>query len=70
MKKIRKALPFKKSVNKLELNNQELQSIKGGAKETFDRSKPHVNIGTIGHVDHGKTSKSTTTSSSSSSAQK
>ena len=32
---------------------------KGGnynmAKEKFDRSKPHVNIGTIGHVDHGKT---------------
>ena len=26
------------------------------AKEKFDRSKPHVNIGTIGHVDHGKTS--------------
>jgi len=25
------------------------------SKETFDRSKPHVNIGTIGHVDHGKT---------------
>ena len=25
------------------------------AKGTFDRSKPHVNIGTIGHVDHGKT---------------
>jgi len=25
------------------------------AKEMFDRSKPHVNIGTIGHVDHGKT---------------
>ncbi|MFA8436418.1 MAG: elongation factor Tu [Marinifilaceae bacterium] len=25
------------------------------AKEHFDRSKPHVNIGTIGHVDHGKT---------------
>jgi|TARA_B100000989_G_scaffold61371_1_gene42221 elongation factor Tu len=25
------------------------------AKETFDRSKPHLNIGTIGHVDHGKT---------------
>jgi elongation factor Tu len=24
-------------------------------KETFDRSKPHVNVGTIGHVDHGKT---------------
>ena len=26
------------------------------AKEKLDRSKPHVNIGTIGHVDHGKTS--------------
>src|SRR3989337_1874074 len=25
------------------------------AKEKFDRSKPHVNVGTIGHVDHGKT---------------
>jgi GTPase len=27
----------------------------GFATDTFDRSKPHVNIGTIGHVDHGKT---------------
>lgn len=26
------------------------------AKETFQRTKPHINIGTIGHVDHGKTS--------------
>src|SRR5437867_13453914 len=25
------------------------------AKQKFDRSKPHVNVGTIGHVDHGKT---------------
>lgn len=25
------------------------------AKEKFDRSKPHLNVGTIGHVDHGKT---------------
>ena len=25
------------------------------SKEKFNRSKPHVNIGTIGHVDHGKT---------------
>ena len=25
------------------------------AKEHFERTKPHVNIGTIGHVDHGKT---------------
>ena len=25
------------------------------AKEKFDRSMPHVNVGTIGHIDHGKT---------------
>ncbi len=25
------------------------------AKEKFERNKPHVNIGTVGHVDHGKT---------------
>ena len=25
------------------------------AKETFERTKPHINVGTIGHVDHGKT---------------
>ncbi|PSQ79783.1 MAG: elongation factor Tu, partial [Bacteroidetes bacterium QH_6_63_17] len=25
------------------------------AKEEFEREKPHVNVGTIGHVDHGKT---------------
>ena len=25
------------------------------AKEKFERNKPHVNIGTIGHIDHGKT---------------
>jgi len=25
------------------------------AKELFERTKPHVNVGTIGHVDHGKT---------------
>ncbi|HEV8198368.1 MAG TPA: GTP-binding protein, partial [Gemmatimonadales bacterium] len=25
------------------------------AKAKFDRTKPHVNVGTIGHVDHGKT---------------
>ena len=29
------------------------------SKEKFDRSKPHVNIGTIGHVDHGKTTLTT-----------
>ena len=26
------------------------------AKQKFERTKPHVNIGTIGHIDHGKTS--------------
>ena len=26
------------------------------AKQKFERNKPHVNIGTIGHIDHGKTS--------------
>ncbi|MBT7070125.1 MAG: elongation factor Tu, partial [Anaerolineae bacterium] len=25
------------------------------AKETFERSKPHLNVGTMGHIDHGKT---------------
>ncbi|MBQ2593883.1 MAG: elongation factor Tu, partial [Candidatus Riflebacteria bacterium] len=25
------------------------------AKETYNRTKPHVNVGTIGHIDHGKT---------------
>ena len=25
------------------------------AKQKFDRSKPHLNIGTMGHIDHGKT---------------
>ena len=25
------------------------------AKEKYERTKPHVNVGTIGHVDHGKT---------------
>ena len=28
---------------------------RGMAKAKFDRTKPHVNVGTIGHVDHGKT---------------
>ncbi|MEL6641419.1 MAG: GTP-binding protein, partial [Pseudomonadota bacterium] len=30
------------------------------AKEKFERTKPHVNIGTIGHVDHGKTTLTST----------
>ncbi len=31
------------------------------AKEKFNRTKPHVNIGTIGHVDHGKTTSTSST---------
>ena len=41
------------------LDKINIEHEKGGnlimAKQKFDRSKPHVNIGTIGHVDHGKT---------------
>ena len=29
------------------------------AKQKFERTKPHINIGTIGHVDHGKTTLNT-----------
>ncbi len=36
-------------------NNSSQYRFNNMAKENFDRSKPHVNIGTIGHVDHGKT---------------
>ena len=32
-----------------------LQEVIIMAKEKFERNKPHINIGTIGHVDHGKT---------------
>ena len=39
-------------VDKNSVNSEETRIM---AKEKFDRSKPHVNIGTIGHIDHGKT---------------
>jgi translation elongation factor EF-Tu-like GTPase len=32
------------------------------AKESFQRNKPHVNVGTIGHIDHGKTTLTAATS--------
>ncbi len=38
-----------------EKQKQKTKTFTTMAKEKFDRSKPHVNIGTIGHVDHGKT---------------
>src|SRR5207237_659031 len=34
---------------------QKLEELQAMAKEKFDRTKPHVNVGTIGHIDHGKT---------------
>ncbi len=37
------------------LFNYKLKIFTRWLKETFERTKPHVNIGTIGHVDHGKT---------------
>src|SRR5216110_1780584 len=35
--------------------DQQDERLRNMAKEKFERSKPHVNIGTIGHIDHGKT---------------
>ena len=47
-------LVYKKNIINLQLvKKQEKYTVM--AKENFDRSKPHLNIGTIGHVDHGKT---------------
>ena len=46
------------SVSENEMNDNDFENVTGGVvggKEKFDRSKPHVNIGTIGHVDHSKT---------------
>ena len=37
------------------LETEKIKEEKKMAKERFERTKPHVNIGTIGHVDHGKT---------------
>ena len=45
-----------KSFNELNIKNFPAQSFAEVAKKAlFNRDKPHVNIGTIGHVDHGKT---------------
>ncbi len=35
--------------------NKKIRGLPEMAKQKFERTKPHVNIGTIGHVDHGKT---------------
>jgi elongation factor Tu len=46
---------FVNSKSSIRTNNSSFKRFLNMAKENFDRSKPHVNIGTIGHVDHGKT---------------
>ena len=43
----------KRKVDDNDVSEQE--DVDDMAKEKFDRSKPHVNVGTIGHIDHGKT---------------
>ena len=45
---------LKKANDVRELTEEELAQVIGGAKEKFQRTKPHVNIDTIGHVDYGK----------------
>ena len=45
---------YKKKIINLQLVKKQEKNT-AMAKENFDRSKPHLNIGTIGHVDHGKT---------------
>jgi elongation factor Tu len=44
-----------RSLSKLNQHNAKRLSVRCFAADTFSRDKPHVNIGTIGHVDHGKT---------------
>ena len=48
-------LCLKKAISLDKIEMQKFKEEKIMAKEKFDRSKPHLNIGTIGHVDHGKT---------------
>ena len=43
---------LKRPVNRVSATREQRRIM---AKEKFDRSKPHVNVGTIGHIDHGKT---------------
>ena len=44
---------FAASIDNIVISNQFRRLLMG--KEKFTRTKPHVNIGTIGHIDHGKT---------------
>jgi len=44
-----------KSLNRYLHSSNALSAVAPGGKKTFQRDKPHLNIGTIGHVDHGKT---------------
>src|SRR6056297_248443 len=49
---VRKKFTGSTPVAGFNLNKREVIKM---AKEKFERNKPHVNVGTIGHVDHGKT---------------
>ena len=48
-------IKFKGLSAELQIFFAKLQEVLLMAKEHYERTKPHVNIGTIGHVDHGKT---------------
>ena len=43
------------SAGRIKLSAEIIEEVIPMAKQKFERTKPHVNIGTIGHVDHGKT---------------
>jgi translation elongation factor EF-G len=51
----KQSVPFLLNKERRPIACAHTRGIKEMSKEKFDRSKPHVNIGTIGHVDHGKT---------------
>ena len=54
LKKTLNQFIYKKKIINLQIVKKQEKNT-AMAKENFDRSKPHLNIGTIGHVDHGKT---------------
>lgn len=53
--KLKQARVATRSLSKLNQHNAKRLSLRCFAADAFSRDKPHVNIGTIGHVDHGKT---------------
>ena len=55
------SIPLEGSISEnIKVNNLSIKQLTTiMAKETFERTKPHVNVGTIGHIDHGKTTTTT-----------